>query len=126
MKIAIPVKTNKENPAVAPLFGKAKWFAFVENGEIRIEKNPADNGSGVVEWLIKSGVKELIIQNMSNPPYQMLKRDEEITIFHAGDKRIELDELLKKYDFDKLTIIDDTNADNIIKNHQREHKNRRF
>jgi len=30
MKLAIPVKTNKENPAISPLFGKAKWFAFVD------------------------------------------------------------------------------------------------
>ncbi len=32
MKIAIPVKMNKENTALAPLFGKAKWFAIVEDG----------------------------------------------------------------------------------------------
>ena len=53
MKIAIPVKTNRENPAIAPLFGKAKWFAFVEDGEVSIEKNEAEGGVRVVDWLIK-------------------------------------------------------------------------
>lgn len=42
MKIAIPVKMNKENTALAPLFGKAKWFAIVEDGKVTIEQNIAD------------------------------------------------------------------------------------
>jgi len=66
--IAIPLKLNKENSAVAPLFGKAKWFAFVENGNITIEKNEAQGGSGVVKWLLGKGVKTLIMQKMSQPP----------------------------------------------------------
>ena len=44
MKIAIPVKMNKENPAIAPLFGKAKWFAIVENNEVSIVTN--ENAGG--------------------------------------------------------------------------------
>ena len=48
MKTAIPVKANKENPAVAPLFGKAKWFAVVKNGKATIEKNPAQGGRAVI------------------------------------------------------------------------------
>ncbi|MBD3789131.1 MAG: hypothetical protein IE885_01975 [Campylobacterales bacterium] len=53
MKIAIPVKTNKENPAVAPLFGKAKWFAFIEeDGKVTIEPNPIPDGQAVIRWFI--------------------------------------------------------------------------
>lgn len=124
MKIAIPVKTDKGNPAVAPIFGKAKWFAFVENGKISIEKNEEGSGVGVIEWLLRQGVTSLIIKKMSNTPYQMVKKDGRITVFYAGDERIELDELIKKYEADVLTIIDDSNASDIIKDHQREHKNK--
>ncbi len=124
MKIAIPVKTDKENAAVAPLFGKAKWFAFVEDGKISIEKNEAQDGANVVEWLLRCGVNSLIIQKMSNPPYQMVKKDGRITIFYTGDERIELQELIKKYETDALTIVDNSNADDIIKQHQRQHQNR--
>ena len=124
MKIAIPVKTDKENPAVAPIFGKAKWFAFVENGKISIEKNEEGSGVGVIEWLLRQGVTSLIIKKMSNPPYQMVKKDGRITVFYAGDERIELDELIKKYEADALMIIDDSNANDIIKDHQRDHKNK--
>ncbi len=124
MKIAIPVKTNKENPAVAPLFGKAKWFAFIEDGKVSIEKNEAQGGADVVTWLLRWGVSSLIIQNMSNPPYQMIKNGGQITVFYAGKERIEIDELIKKYDADELVIVDDSNADEIIKSHRRQHKNR--
>ena len=46
MKIAVPVKMNKDNSAIAPLFGKAKWFAIIEDEKIMIEKNPAEGGRG--------------------------------------------------------------------------------
>lgn len=122
--IAIPLKLNKENSALAPLFGKAKWFAFVENGEISIEKNEAGGGAGVVVWLLGKGVKTLIMQKMSQPPYQMIKEEGSITILYAGSDRIELAEALKKYEANVLVTVDDTNAPDIIKSHERQHQQR--
>ncbi len=120
--VAIPLKTNKEDSAVAPLFGKAKWFAFVENGKINIEKNDLQSGAGVVAWLLQKGVNSLIIQKMSNPPYQMIKDDGHINIFYAGEKRIELGELLNKHEKNELAVLNDTNANGIIKDHERQHQ----
>ncbi|WP_419676112.1 hypothetical protein ACN2CX_05120 [Aliarcobacter butzleri] len=37
--IAIPVKTDKEDTAVSTLFGKAKYFALIDNNKINIVKN---------------------------------------------------------------------------------------
>jgi predicted Fe-Mo cluster-binding NifX family protein len=122
--IAIPLKLNKENSAVAPLFGKAKWFAFVENGNITIEKNEAQGGSGVVKWLLGKGVKTLIMQKMSQPPYQMIKEEGSISIFYVGSDRIELPEALKRYEDKELIVLDDTNAPDIVKSHDRQHKQR--
>jgi len=122
--IAIPLKLNKENSALAPLFGKAKWFAFIENGEISIEKNEAGGGAGVVAWLLGKGVKTIIMQKMSQPPYQMIKEEGSITILYAGSDRIELAEALKKYETNVLVTVDDTNAMNIIKSHERQHQQR--
>jgi len=122
--IAIPLKTNKENSALAPLFGKAKWFAFVENGNITIEKNEAQGGSGVVNWLLGKGVKTLIMQKMSQPPYEMIKEEGSISILYAGSDRIELAEALKRYEANVLIILDDTNAPDIIKSHDRRHQQR--
>ena len=122
--IAIPLKTNKENSAVAPLFGKAKWFAFVEDGNITIEKNEAQGGSGVVEWLLGKGVKTLIMQKMSQPPYQMIKEEGMISILYVGSDRIELPEALKRYEANGLIILDDNNAPDIVKSHDRQHQQR--
>jgi len=49
MKLAIPIKMNKENSAIAPLFGKAKWFAIVENDNISIIPNNQSGGIAVIE-----------------------------------------------------------------------------
>jgi len=122
--IAIPLKVNKENSALAPLFGKAKWFAFVENGNISIEKNETQGGSGVVKWLLGKGVNTLIMQKMSQPPYQMIKEQGSITIYYVGSDRIELIEALKRYEANDLVILNDTNAPDIIKSHKRQHQQR--
>lgn len=122
--IAIPLKLNKEDSALAPLFGKAKWFAFIENGNITIEKNEAQGGSGVVKWLLQKGVKTLIMQKMSQPPYEMIKEQGSIAIYYVGSDRIELPETLKRYEADELVILDDTNAPDIVKSHERQHQQR--
>ena len=122
--IAIPLKLNKENSALAPLFGKAKWFAFVEDGNISIEKNELKSGANVVNWLLGKGVKTLIMQKMSQPPYEMIKEEGSISILYAGSDRIELAEALKRYEAGELVILDDTNAPDIIKSHDRQHQQR--
>ena len=114
--IAAPIKTDKYDAAVAPLFGKAKWFAFIDkNDDVIIEKNELKNGLGVVEWLLEKGVNALLIQNMSQMPYEYIQKDGRITIFYVGSDRIELGEVVKKYIDESLVIIDDSNADKIIK-----------
>ena len=36
--ITFPIKTDKENAAVSPLFGKAKYFAFMMVKSLRLRK----------------------------------------------------------------------------------------
>ena len=117
MKIAIPVKTNKENPAVAPLFGKAKWFAFVQDGEISVKQNTAEGGQAVVQWLTDEGADMLIIQQMGMMPYELLKAQGNIQIYHSGFERITLEEVLKKFEENALVLVDETQMNEIIKQH---------
>jgi len=121
MKIAIPVKSNRENPPLAPLFGKAKWFAIVEDGRVTIEKNPAQGGRAVVEWFVALGVDAVIFQEMGATPYEMIKEAESIDLFHAGYDRVLLDDVLEKFNKDELPEIDDTNISAIIKHHEGRH-----
>ena len=121
MKIAIPVKTNRENPAVAPLFGKAKWFAFVEGGKLTIEKSNANGGHAVIEWFSQVGVDTIIMQEMGASPYEMIRAHGGIKIFHSGFERITLDEVLTKFNNHELPELDDDSMAKIIKHHEGSH-----
>ncbi len=121
MKIAIPVKMNKDNTALAPLFGKAKWIAFVEDGKVDIVSNSAHGGNAVVEWFAKEGVDTVIFQEMGYSPYEKIKALGSIALYHAGHERILLDEVLQKYDNGTLTIVDDANITEIIDHHEKNH-----
>jgi len=121
MKLAIPVKMNKENPAIAPLFGKAKWFAIVNDGEINIIPNRQSGGQAVIEWLTEMKVDALLIQEMGVSPYQKVKELGTITLYHTGFDRILLNEVLEKFENNALEILDDTNMDQIIKHHEKRH-----
>jgi predicted Fe-Mo cluster-binding NifX family protein len=123
MKIAIPVKTNKKNPAISPLFGKAKWFAFVDtnNDKIDIAKNECYGGIEVMNWLAQKGVNIIIFQEMGATPYGFVKEMGDITLFHSGYDRLLLDEAIKKFKNNELTLIDDTNITTIITKHESKH-----
>lgn len=121
MKIAIPVKMNKENTALAPLFGRAKWFAFVEDGKITIEQNLADGGQAVVEWLSQSAVDTLIIQEMGMNPYRKVQSYGNIKLYHAGFDRILLEDVLQKFEENALELLDDAGMAKIIAHHEVRH-----
>jgi predicted Fe-Mo cluster-binding NifX family protein len=104
--IAIPVKTNKENPPVSTLFGKSKWFAMVDG-----EGN--ESGREVVENMIKKGVNKLVFHHMGGNPFMLLQKAN-IECFHDGGKRILLDEALDLLKNNQLTQVDGLNMSEYI------------
>ena len=106
--IAIPVKTDKENPAVTTLFGKAKWFAIVDGDKITIEKNDINSGRAVVEYLISKGVTKLIFNHMGGNPFMLLQKAK-IECFYSGKERILLSDVLSKLENDSLVKVDGNN-----------------
>jgi len=121
MKIAIPIKLNRENPPLSPLFGKAKWFAIVEDGKVTIEKNPVQGGRAVLEWFVSLGVNAIIFQKMGVAPYEMIKEVGSMDLFHAGYERVLLNDALEKFNSGELVEIDDTNIGSIFKHHEGKH-----
>ncbi len=121
MKIAIPVKTDKENPALAPLFGKAKWFAFVEEGKIIIEKNPIQEGRAVIAWFVENNIDTIIMQEIGSGPYDAIKSHGGITIYHAGFDRITLSEALEKFNNNEFAPMDDAAMATILAHHEGKH-----
>ena len=121
MKIAIPVKMNKENPAVAPLFGKAKWFAIVEDGIVSVEQNPVEGGRAVIEWFYQIGIDTIIMQEMGQGPYSVVQKLGTMKLYHSGFERILLDDVLKKFEEHTLPLLDDADIAKIIAHHEVKH-----
>jgi predicted Fe-Mo cluster-binding NifX family protein len=108
---------------VAPLFGRAKWFAIVDKGKINIIPNNQSGGRAVVDLLYEMNIDALLIQEMGIVPYERVKEYGDMAIYHTGFKRILLNDLLKKFENDELELLDDTNIENIIKQHNYRNRN---
>lgn len=121
MKIAIPVKMNKENAPVAPLFGKAKWFAIVEDGQVNIVANPEKGGQAVVEWLAEIKVDTILLQDMGASPYAKVQSYGNITLYHTGFERILLEDVLTEFENNDLTLLDETQMQKVLAHHEIKH-----
>ena len=118
--ITFPVKTNRENAAVSPLFGKAKYFAFYDGENLSIEANPFDHGSALINWFKEKGVDEVVIKEMGINPYKKIKNSN-IKILYAGDNRVTTEELINKYKNSELEFLDEKRVLKIIKEHDSSH-----
>ncbi len=112
--IAIPVKTNKENTAVSTMFGKAKYFALISKDSFQIVKNEQRGGRAVVSWLKSKNVDTLITSHMGKNPFSSILQND-IKVYFAGDKRIEINEVLLKYADGDLPLLTLENYNTIIK-----------
>lgn len=121
MKIAVPVKTDRENPAVSPLFGKAKYFAFVEGDRVEIKTPPVRNGRGIAEWLLNEGVDTLIMQEMGHAPYEMIKNSGKIKVYHSGYDRVLLSDVIEKLKNGELKEVSEEKMQEIMAHHEKGH-----
>lgn len=120
--IALPIKTEKKESALAPLFGKAKWFAFAgENGEISVLPNKAEGGIKTAQWFESLGVKTLITCHLGEKPFHALQKAG-IKIYFAGKERIEVAEALQKFQEGSLIEVNVTNYMTLLGEEQDEKK----
>ncbi len=110
MRIAAPVKFNKANPPISPLFGHAKWFAFVENGKMTREANPYDGGMAVVDWLLHRGVDVILAQHIGLKPYLYLEQ-EGVAIYYPGEGRVFLEDAMRAFKEERLQRITHENIE---------------
>jgi len=106
--IAIPIKMAKEDSAVSPLFGKAKYFALAKNGTIKIVKNEFKGGGAVVKWLNNLGVKKILTAHMGENPFSTLL-DYGIDVYFVGGERLLVKDALLKYADGELPLLTKTN-----------------
>ncbi|MFK2822720.1 NifB/NifX family molybdenum-iron cluster-binding protein [Arcobacter sp. YIC-80] len=119
--IVFPLKTNKKDSAISPLFGKAKYFAFYDGKSLQIEKNELNSGSKLIDWFISKNVDKIVIKEMGSSPYEKIKKTN-IEIFYAGDERITSEELINKINDQSLQKLKEEQIKEIIKKHKNSHK----
>ncbi|CAA6815940.1 MAG: Unknown protein [uncultured Sulfurovum sp.] len=121
MKIALPIKMNNSNSAIAPLFGKAKWFAIIDNDTLTIVANPAHGGGAVIDWLASIHVDTIILQEMGMNPYRKVQAYGNIKLYHIGFERVLLQDVLEKFKNNALTLLDEEEMAKVIAHHEKKH-----
>jgi len=95
--IAMPVKSNKPDSAISPVFGKVKYFAIVDEvGNIQFVENREKSGMKAVQLLIENGVKTLLMSHIGERPFQ-LAINSGIEVFYVGKERITISEAVEKW-----------------------------
>jgi predicted Fe-Mo cluster-binding NifX family protein len=120
MKIAMPVKTAKADTAISPLFGHAKYFAFVEDGKMEIKKNPYDGGAAVVDWLLGEGVDVVITQHIGLRPFVLLAQND-VRCYYPGEGRVSIEEALKCYWAKQCEEITENNIEKFARHSHKHH-----
>ncbi|XPV70367.1 MAG: NifB/NifX family molybdenum-iron cluster-binding protein [Halarcobacter sp.] len=115
--ITFPLKTNKEDAAISPLFGKAKYFAFYDGKELKVEKNPYEKGSQLISWFLQKGVEKIVIQEMGSKPFNKVTQTN-MKVLYAGEGRITTSALIEAFDNNSLKELSNEELLNIIKEHE--------
>ena len=112
--IAMPIKTENQNGILAPLFGKAKWFALIDDaGTVTIHANSKEGGMRVARWFEQMGVTTLITNHLGEKPFHAL-RQAGVKIYFAGEERISIEEAIKHLKANTLLEVTLSNYMNLL------------
>lgn len=114
--IAIPIKIKKETCFLSTLFGKAKYFALINNNTIEIVKNEQTSGKAVADWLKSKNVNILITSHIREKPFERLL-NHNIRTYFARDKKVDINKVLLQYADGELSILDHELFQIIFKKH---------
>lgn len=114
--IAIPIKIKKETCFLSTLFGKAKYFALINNNNVEIVKNEQTSGKAVADWLKSKNVNILITSHLREKPFESLL-NHNIKTYFTRDKKIDINKILLQYADGELPILDYDLFQIIFKNH---------
>lgn len=113
MVIAMPIKTSSHDAALAPLFGNAKFFAFVTDAQIDIVHMEQSGGRDVARTLVANDVDVLITSHLGFNPYVLLK-SYGIKVYYGGECRITLSEAIKALHTNRLIEVTAENYESIF------------
>lgn len=114
--IAIPIKIKKETCTLSTLFGKAKYFALINNNTVEIIKNEQTSGKAVADWLKSKNVNILITSHLKEKPFEALLNNN-IQIYLAKEKKANTNKILLQYADGELPLLDKKSFNLYFKNH---------
>jgi len=107
--IAMPVKTNSQESAISPVFGKVKYFAIVDSdNKIKFVENLEKSGTKAVQLLLENGVTNLLTPHIGENPFQMAL-EKGLKVYFVGKERMTILEAVAKFrnsEFPDATTID--------------------
>jgi predicted Fe-Mo cluster-binding NifX family protein len=125
MILALPIKSASTDAALAPLFGNAKHFAFVNNeGIITTEPMKQTGGKDVARTLVAHNVDVLIVSHLGLNPFVMLKTYG-IKVYFGGEKRITISDAVAAFHENKLVEVTAENYEALLggDHHSHTHSN---
>jgi predicted Fe-Mo cluster-binding NifX family protein len=114
MILALPIKSANTDAALAPLFGNAKHFAFVnDEGIITTEPMEQNGGKDVARTLVAHNVDVLIVSHLGLNPFILLKTYG-IKVYFGGEKRITIADAVAAFHEDKLVEVTAENYEALL------------
>jgi len=122
--IAMAVKNKNIDSAIAPLFGKAKYFAIINNSQepldIEFIENGAQSGTEAIELLISNQVSTILMSHMGEKPFSIaLARD--LAIYYVGSERLTIKEALNKLNNNEFKLAKDIDTNLFFKHGKHAH-----
>lgn len=114
MLLSMPIKSASTDAALAPLFGNAKYFAFVdEEGVITTQPMEQNGGKDVARTLLTHNVDVLIVSHLGLNPFVLLKTYG-IKVYFGGEKRMTISQAVAAFHEDKLIQVTAENYEALL------------
>ncbi|MFZ2968996.1 MAG: NifB/NifX family molybdenum-iron cluster-binding protein [Sulfuricurvum sp.] len=114
MILSLPIKSARTDATLAPLFGNAKHFAFVdEEGVITTQPMEQNGGKDVARTLLTHNVDVLIVSHLGLNPFVLLKTYG-IKVYFGGEKRMTISQAVAAFHEDKLVEVTAENYEALL------------
>lgn len=114
MILSMPIKSASTDAALAPLFGNAKHFAFVDDeGVITTQPMEQNGGKDVARALVSRNVDVLIVSHLGLNPFVLLKTYG-IKVYFGGETRITVANAVAAFHANKLTEVTAENYETLL------------
>jgi predicted Fe-Mo cluster-binding NifX family protein len=123
--IAIPARIRNDEMLLTTIFGRSEDIALVDDkGRIEVQQNTFQSGVDLAVWLIKQGVKSVVMRNMGANPYFALQKGG-VKVYATAKNRAPIQEIVDDLHNGKLVEVTPENMTYYLKAGQHRHEHDR-